>query len=567
MPVLSLASIDWAILIFYLGGIAAFGLYVGRRVRDTDHYFLGKRKFGKLVMISQSFAQGTHAEMPVSLAGAVYTTGVSAIWFQWKNLFVTPFYWLMAPLFRRVRRTTTAEMVEDRYGLWMGAVYTAFALIFFTINAASMLKGAAKVISQAVGGEVPVNAIVVAMVVIFMLYSFVGGLVASAWSDIPQGFLIIVLSFVLIPLGWGQAGGMAGMRETLEPHQFSLATPLGIGPWFILMLTLNGLIGIVAMPHLMAAVGTGRDEHACRTGFMYGNFVKRFCTIGWAMVGLMTTALVLQGKFGVTSLNEPEEAFGFACRHLLFPGGVGLLVACVLAANMAACSAYMVDSGALFTRNFYGRYLARSRSDRHYLWVGRFSGVAMTMAAVVYAVFFIDRVLYSFLLTETMATYVGISILGGVVWRRANRWGALAGLVTAFTANFSLYAWTGHRLDHWEPNVFGASLACGVAAFILVSLVTPREPADKLSKLFARLQTPVSTGVSPDALDEETSRERTRVAAETGQQLLLINLGSLRRAAAGVGFFRAFRTDLKGFGTGWLLALAVVGLAWLIFSS
>ncbi len=65
-----------------------------------------------------------------------------------------------------------------------------------------MLKGAGKVISQATGGGVGVNEIVVAMTVMFILYSFVGGLVAAAWTDLFQGFLIIALSFMLIPLGW-----------------------------------------------------------------------------------------------------------------------------------------------------------------------------------------------------------------------------------------------------------------------------------------------------------------------------------------------------------------------------
>ena len=119
------------------------------------------------------------------------------------------------------------------------------------------------------------------------------------------------------------------------------------------MLTINGLVGLVAQPHLMATVGTGKDEYTCRVGFLYGTFVKRFCTVGWTMVGLMVAAMIARGAFGVNALHDPEEAFGFACRHLLFPGGVGLLIACVLAANMAGCSAFQVDCGALFTRNFY----------------------------------------------------------------------------------------------------------------------------------------------------------------------------------------------------------------------
>ena len=379
-------------------------------------------------MVGQSFGVGTHAEMPVALAGAVYSIGASAIWFQWKNLFITPFYWIMAPVFRRIRRTTMAEFTEDRYGPWMGAIYIVFALCFFIINTGSMLKGAGKVISQATGGGVGVNEIVVAMTVLFMLYSLVGGLVAAAWTDLFQGFLIIVLSFMLIPLGWSVVGGLAGMKASLEPFRFSLATPSGIGPWVIAMLTVNGLVGIMAQPHQLATVGTGRDERTCRIGMFYGNFVKRVCTVGWALVGLIVAAMVAQGH---APLADPENAFGFACRQLLFPGALGLMIASILAANMSTCSAFLVDSGALFTEGLYRQRLVPGRADRHYLWVGRISGFAITILGVLYALFLIQSVLYTFLLTETMATFVGISVLGGILWRRANRWGALASMLSA----------------------------------------------------------------------------------------------------------------------------------------
>ena len=77
-------------------------------------------------------------------------------------------------------------------------------------------------ISQATGGTAGVNEIVAAMTVMFVVYSFVGGLVASAWTDLFQGVLIIVLSFMLIPLGWNVVGGLAGMKASLEPFRFSL---------------------------------------------------------------------------------------------------------------------------------------------------------------------------------------------------------------------------------------------------------------------------------------------------------------------------------------------------------
>ena len=241
-------------------------------MRRSAEYFLGGRRFGPWVMVGQSFSVGTHAEMPVALAGAVYSIGASAIWYQWKNLFITPLYWIMAPVFRRIRRTTMAEFTEDRYGQVMGAVYIVFALCFFIIETGSLLKGAGKVISQATGGTTGVNEIVAAMTVMFVLYSFVGGLVASAWTDLFQGVLIIVLSFMLIPLGWHVVGGLDGMRASLPPFRFSLSTPSGIGPWVIAMLTVNGLVGIMAQPHMLATVGTGRDERTCRIGHAVRQF-------------------------------------------------------------------------------------------------------------------------------------------------------------------------------------------------------------------------------------------------------------------------------------------------------
>ena len=117
---MNIAPLDWVVLVAYLVIITAIGLIVGYRVRQSGEYFLGGRRFGPWLMIGQSFGVGTHAEMPVALAGAVYSVGASAIWFQWKNLFITPFYWIMAPVFRRIRRTTMAEFTEDRYGSWMG---------------------------------------------------------------------------------------------------------------------------------------------------------------------------------------------------------------------------------------------------------------------------------------------------------------------------------------------------------------------------------------------------------------------------------------------------------------
>jgi Na+/proline symporter len=409
-----------------------------------------------------------------------------------------------------------------------------------------LLKGAGKVISQATGATTGVNEIVAVMTAMFILYSFIGGLVASAWTDLFQGFLIIVLSFMLIPLGWHVVGGFDGMKASLAPSSFSLSTPSGIGPWVIAMLTVNGLVGIMAQPHMLATVGTGRDERTCRIGMLFGNFVKRVCTVGWMLVGLIVAAIVAQDSAKAALLADPENAFGFACRQLLFPGALGLLVASILAASMSACAAYMVHVGALFTEGLYRPHLAPNRSDRHYLWVGRVSGVVLTMFGVLYAMFLIKSVLYTFLLTETLATFVGISLLGGIVWPRANRWGALASLLIALAVNFLLYYLAGERLDRWDPNVFLAALLAGIAALVVVSLLTSPEPAERTESFFQRLH---------------TSSDESGAAA---RPLLLVNVLRPGRAAAGRGW-RVFREDLIGLAVGFgMVATLVAATAWLL---
>jgi hypothetical protein len=168
--------------------------------------------------------------------------------------------------------------------------------------------------------------------------------------------------------------------------------------------------------------------------------------------------------------------------------------------------------------------------------------------------------LYTFLLTETLATFVGISVLGGIIWPRANRWGALASLLSSLATDFILYSVTGQRLDHWDPNVFLAALAVGVVALVVVSLLTSPEPATKIASLFARLQT---SSDGPGGGDAAVDPARAQAPSE--RPLLLVNLLRLRAAAAGRGW-RAFREDLGGFLIGWVIVIVLVAATALLLA-
>jgi Na+/proline symporter len=540
--------LDWAVIAGYFVLILVIGFLAARRVKDTEDYFLGGRSFNVWILMAQSFGVGTHAEMPVSLTGAAFKSGYAAIWYQWKNLFITPFYWILAPIFRRCRCTTIGEFYENRYGHWMGAVYSVFALSYFIFNLGAMMKGAGKLVSAAAGGSIEPNTVVFVMTLSFLAYSFVGGLFAAAYTDFAQSFFIIGLSFMLVPLGLAEIGGFTAIRQTLSPEMLSMVAPGDIGVFMILVLTINGLVGIMAQPHQLAAVGTGKDERTCRIGMAYGNFTKRFCTIGWALTGLIVVVMVMQRG---ETLADPELAFGFATRALLAPGFVGLMIACVLAANMSTCSAMMVDGGALFTQNLYRRYIRKAAPDSHYLAAGRYSGLGITGLGILFG-FYVESVLEAFLFTETIAAFMGISMFGAMCWKRANRWGALASLVSSSLVFF----WMTHRqfneLLKWDAWNCLVALGVGFGALILVSLLTQREPESLTAPFYTNLD-------SPSYLDEATGEEKP--VTEPGHELLIVKLGDLRLTQGLGQFYRRFRVDLTGLVGAFAVVLALIALA------
>jgi hypothetical protein len=208
----------------------------------------------------------------------------------------------------------------------------------------------------------------------------------------------------------------------------------------------------------------------------------------------------------------------------------------------------------------------RSAEDKHYLLVGRISSLGITLLGAWYAVFLVSRVLYSFLLTESLATFLGISLLGGIIWPRANRWGAMASLVVSVGVNFTLYFVRGQRLDQWEPGVFLTALVSGIVALVVVSLLTQSEPDSAVRSFFGNLQTSSDGDISvfPAGAGLPVNAPRMDTAA-SGQQLLVVNLLHLKRGAASNGFFSAYREDLSGFVLGSDLAIGMVVLVWLLF--
>ena len=107
--------IDIGVIVVYLLGVTFLGIKIGKRIKASADFFM-PRRFGKGMMMMHAFGTGTASDQAVVVSSASFKNGLSGIWFQWLWLFCTPFYWLIAPIFRRLRAITTADVYALRFG-------------------------------------------------------------------------------------------------------------------------------------------------------------------------------------------------------------------------------------------------------------------------------------------------------------------------------------------------------------------------------------------------------------------------------------------------------------------
>ncbi|MCX8053464.1 MAG: hypothetical protein N3B12_06620, partial [Armatimonadetes bacterium] len=343
---------------------------------------------------------------------------------------VTPFYWIMAPAFRRSRYLTTADFFEARFGTGLGTLYAIWGTIIFAVNIGTLLIGTGKIVSAVSLNTISPTWGIVGMTIAFLVYGTAGGLLATVFTEAVQGLLIVVMSLMLVPFGLSKIGGFAGLHASVDPSMFRLTGLEELSIWWILAGFIMNLINIVAQPHTMEVCSTGKTEFEGRVGFTYGNFVKRFCALGWALTGVIVAAMVARGMIGPVAR---EDAFGTAIRVLL-PAGyglVGLMFAAILAAQMSTLSAFMVAASALISRNVYKKHVNPAADETHMLRIARFAGLVIVLLCVVFALE-VGHVADALVWFWTLATFTGLFMWSGLLWRKTNATGAWVSFAVMF---------------------------------------------------------------------------------------------------------------------------------------
>ncbi|QDV40754.1 Sodium/glucose cotransporter [Stieleria neptunia] len=434
--------IDYVVVAVYFIVMIAIGLWAMGRVKGQEDYFMGGRGFGKLLQTFAAFGAGTGAHEPIQVGRTGWTSGLSGVWSALMWLFVTPVYWITAVWYRRMRHLTLGDWFVERYeSKALGAAYAVFAIIFYMFYLSTMLSAIAKFavplmgIDQIAGLDLK-YVLIPGLAGIVIVYGVLGGLTAAYWTDLIQGIFIILLSVLLIPYGlWalvkefgdpstqGFMDGFTIMHERVSSDYFSLFTGPSAGEFplqYIVALTLLALVGIVVQPHFIATGGgSAKSENEARIGLVVGNFLKRLCTVGWAITALIALAL-LAGRPELAV--DPDLVWGIAAREILGPlnlGLVGLMLACLMAAMMSSADTYMIVSSALITRNLYAAYVNPSATDRESVKVARVTGLAIIVGASVVAIT-MANVFAQFTFAIELPILFAAPFWIGMFWRRAN---------------------------------------------------------------------------------------------------------------------------------------------------
>jgi Na+/proline symporter len=566
---LGLHIADICILGLYLLGMAAIGVWTAKKIKKSADFFM-PRRFGKAMMVMFGFGAGTHSDQAVGVASKSFSSGLSGIWYQWLWLPCTPFYWLIAPVMRRFRAITTGDVFEARYNRSVAVLYAIIGMLNLSVNIGLMLRGSSEVISASTKELLSANMAIAVMTVVFVVYGVAGGLAAAIITDFIQGILTIIFSFLLLPLVMNAVGWMDGIREEIiDPGKLSLVAPAGITAFYIAVIAFNGLVGIVTQPHTMSNCAAGKTEMEGRFGWMFGNMLKRVCTVPWCLTGL--AAIVYFSNQGIEI--EPDKVFGAVAGDFLpkiLPGVLGIFLAALLASVMSSCDAFMIASAGLFTENIY-RPLIPGCSQKHYITIGRIASVLVVSGGVAFA-YGLRGVVEGLEIFWKISAMMGLAFWLGLFWRRMTTAGAWATTligfaVMLFTSEIAfgdniIWDFNKHFAVHlpkfmlfdgklhlpWQMILY---LGAGLVSGIVVSLVTKPVAKEKLDRFYALTRTPIAPGEqvsAPCTLPENAViPEKRNIFPNTNLEIAIPS-----------------RTSVIGFLVGWACVAAIVLTVYLI---
>lgn len=473
--------------ILYLGLMLVIGLIAYRRTQDLSDYVLGGRNLGPIPSALSAGASDMSGWLLLGLPGFAMTAGYSAFWLAGGLLVGTWLNWLIVA--QRLRTyshraddaLTLPAFFEKRFkdnSHTLRVVSAVFILIFFLFYTSSGLVAGGKLFNTVFGLDYQLAVILGSVAVIS--YTLFGGFLAVSWTDVVQG-LLMVGALVLIPvIALSDLGGVANAFATIEaknPELLNMFTKAdGSSITIIGTLSLVGWgLGYFGQPHILARFkGIKSKDHvpaARRIAVLWSGVSM----IGSVMIGLFAIAYLK------TDLADSETVFMVMVNALFHPAVAGILLAAILAAVMSTADSQLLVSSSALAEDFYKALFHKDASAKQLVNVGRGAVVVIAVIATILALDENSGVLA--LVSYAWAGFgaaFGPALIFSLYWKRMNRWGVLAGIVTG---GLTVVIWKqleGGIFDLYEiiPGIIAAIIA------IVVTTLSTKAPDQSIQDQF-----------------------------------------------------------------------------------
>ncbi len=448
-------------MVIYMAIVVVIGVVCTKKAnKSTENYFLGGRSLGPWVTAMSAEASDMSGWLLMGLPGVAYWCGLAdAAWTAIGLAIGTYLNWLIVS--KRLRRysirannsITLPEFFSNRFRENKKVIMTlsaVFILVFFTVYAASCFVTCGKLFSTLFG--MPYISMMLIGAVFVLLYTLLGGFLAESASDFMQGIVMIVALSVIVIISTISAGGFGAVIENAKAipgffEFFGLATPslnadgqqvVEAGKpvfdaaseygWLKIFSMLAWGLGYFGMPQVLLRFMAIRKEDELKRS-------RRIAMI-WVVISLAVAVFIgivgrqLYPTVHLTS-TDAENIFITLATSSLPAILAGFVMAGILAATISSSDSYLLIAASAFAKNIYQGVFKKNASDKQVMNMSRITLLVIAIIAIVIALDEKSIIfnIVSFAWAGFGATF-GPIMLFSLFWKRTNRTGAVAGMVS-----------------------------------------------------------------------------------------------------------------------------------------
>lgn len=445
--------LDLFVLLLYLSGTTALGMWIGRNQKSASDYFVAERAIPWWAVLFSIVASETSALTFISIPGLAYTGNLGFLQVVAGYIVgrIVVSYTLL-PRYFDGQLVTAYALLEKRFGL----TTRRFTSIVFMVTRA--LADAVRVFATAIpvaliiGPALPERyAMPVAILVLGLLtvlYTYRGGMKAVVWTELVQASVYVVGGISAIVLigqsvsgGWNailDQAGAAGKLQAInwytgfdQPHTMFAGL---IGGAFLAMAS-HGADQLIVQRLL-----SSRNLTEARRALIGSGFVVFLQFTLFLMVGLGLWVLY-QGR----PFDAADQIFPTYIIERMPHGLIGLIVAAIVAATMSTHSGTINALAAATTHDIYLPITKRAPDDPRTLKVGKLFALGWGLVLTFGALLFKAQGTPVVVIALSIASFTYGGLLGGfflgLFWERANQRDAITGMsVGIFAMAFIVFA-------------------------------------------------------------------------------------------------------------------------------